>query len=340
VPAERASAAGERFASELTICAGADAAFTPWLRIALFSALERLSQPARVIVLDVGELVDPLGLQAALERHPRCAGAQVSREPLEAFAEHAASVRRSVHPLLIERYGWMPWLRLALEQLLPDVERAILIDADVLVRADLAELWASVPVGRPIAAVRDFHMPTLAQAFPDGIEGYALDPSAPYFNCGVLLLDLAAWRGERVRDRVLDFIDAHGSALRYGEQDALNAVYSREIVELDPLWNVQHGTAGGPTMGYGPRHGLTSTPGELLRDARIAHFTGHKPSSPYGIRLSRGSVRLHLEYALAAARYTEASRRARLRATLGWLGGLARRVLLAAGRRCQAIAGR
>ena len=52
-----------------------------------------------------------------------------------------------------------------------------------------------------------------------------------------MLLDLALWRAERLASRLLDYLESHAHAIRWWDQDALNAVLAGRWGELDPRWN-------------------------------------------------------------------------------------------------------
>lgn len=128
--------------------------------------------------------------------------------------------------------------RIFLPELLPDLERVIYIDADTLVPGSLRELWDTGLAGKAAGAVRDPWMVTSAairEAFPGG-----------YFNAGVLLADLAAWREHRVVAKALDHIarlkaeaeSSGGSALDYRfEQTPLNFALEGDWLEVSARWN-------------------------------------------------------------------------------------------------------
>ncbi len=123
--------------------------------------------------------------------------------------------------------------------LLPErVTRAIYLDADVLVRADLARLWATPQKDFPVLAVRDAGAPIVSA--PRGLLNYAelgLARDRAYFNAGVMLLDLERWRAESLGARLLRYLETHAHAIRWWDQDALNAVLAGHWGELDPRWN-------------------------------------------------------------------------------------------------------
>jgi predicted O-methyltransferase YrrM len=148
------------------------------------------------------------------------------------------------------------WAKVDMIRLLP-VERALYLDSDVLVRADLKQLWNVDLQGKIIGAVPDV-------GFPRGHEDVARQP---YFNAGVLLMDLAEMRGRM--DNVTKLAREMRQA-KFRDQDFLNIHFSNEWMPLKLRWNAQ---------GLGTYATLPSKDRDLLcledmSDPHIVHFTG------------------------------------------------------------------
>lgn len=175
-------------------------------------------------------------------------------------------------------WGSMPtttYQKLALgETLPPEVGRAIWLDCDLLVTTDLRALWREPLDGNCLLAVQDRRVPTVGSRFGVGpYREYGLTPEVPYFNAGVMLLDLAAWRAESVGRRALAYLERWGEEIAFWDQEALNAVLAQRWRRLDPRWNID------PTLEtlLGPETGR-GEPGE----AWILHFTGRLKPWTYG----------------------------------------------------------
>lgn len=65
-----------------------------------------------------------------------------------------------------------------------------------------------------------------------------LAPDAPYFNTGVLLMNLPLWRDERLGSQIIDYLARERDSIRHADQDGINAVLAGRILELDAHWNV------------------------------------------------------------------------------------------------------
>ena len=150
----------------------------------------------------------------------------------------------------------------------PDMQRVIYLDCDLMLRGDIAELW-HFPLGDAIVA-----------AVPD--PGFTLhhvlglSKDAPYFNAGVLLIDLMRWRSEAIGEKALAFATRHPDRLTYDDQCALNWVLDGCWATLDSVWNLQARMLGevadGEIRYYNPLPPVAA-------DARILHFNA--PGRPW-----------------------------------------------------------
>lgn len=177
-------------------------------------------------------------------------GKDVQDALTHALAKHRPNVRLEFIPLSQERLKPFPrpaalshvtpaaFGRLFLHELLPDVSRVLYLDCDLLVTANLAELFATRLEGHPLAAAIDTVIPTIGherESLVANVPG--LRPELPYFNSGVLLLDL-----EKLR--ALDATARYHEALRlvearYADQSVLNAVFHGQWKILPAFWNRQ-----------------------------------------------------------------------------------------------------
>lgn len=117
------------------------------------------------------------------------------------------------------------WAKIDMITVLP-VERILYLDADVLVRRDLKELWYASTDGKPIAAAIDV-------GFPMGHVGVG---RTPYFNAGVLLIDLAQ---VRVNVDELVALSRAMTTSKFQDQDVLNCHFRGRWSRLSLSWNAQ-----------------------------------------------------------------------------------------------------
>ena len=139
-------------------------------------------------------------------------------------------------------WGRMPvatYYKLLVTELLPaTVSRAIWLDCDLVVTADLARLWDTDTGGRHALAVQDRGVPFVSSS--NGVSHYqrlGLPADAEYFNAGVMLVDLDLWRRDGIPARAIEYLLRHRDTVVFWDQEALNAVLAGKWGVLDPRWN-------------------------------------------------------------------------------------------------------
>lgn len=167
------------------------------------------------------------------------------------------------------------YARLIIGELLPTSwNRVVYLDSDTITRHPLTDLWTTDLHGNLLGAVRDDYTPTLGSPYGlPACQQHGLDPDLPYFNSGVMLIDLDLWRRTHAGDQAMHYLAQHGDDIRLFDQDALNAVAAKRWQPLDTSWNVT-GYWRQPQRRTGRHH-------DILTRARIRHFAGHgKPWDP------------------------------------------------------------
>ena len=171
----------------------------------------------RVVCLLTEEI--PVRMQEKLQR---MAGGRMAFEYIP--------LRGRLQGLYIDpRYTEAASLRLLLPELLPELDRILYLDCDIIVRQDLARLWRETDLG-------DNYMGVVFEAAIEGqaerFRALGCDP-ARYFNSGFLLMNLAQMRAEKVSERLLEACRV--PYLEFPDQDALNQVCQGRVLPLSPL---------------------------------------------------------------------------------------------------------
>ncbi|MCX2524850.1 glycosyltransferase family 8 protein [Larsenimonas rhizosphaerae] len=131
----------------------------------------------------------------------------------------------------IKRYGIASYYRLSIASILPaSVKRVIYLDCDVLATTDIGDLLDDHDPAHMLAAVENIGGPTSQLCKP-----------GRYFNSGVLVINLEAWRARRCEEKLLDLMREQGDTFEYPDQDALNVLFHGEWQRLPLRWNVQPG---------------------------------------------------------------------------------------------------
>lgn len=129
--------------------------------------------------------------------------------------------------------GWnsIVLARLLIDKLLPEyVNKVLYLDGDTIVRGNLDELWNIDLSNNVIAASIE---PTVDKERKEnlGLKGH------PYYNAGVLLIDLEKWRKEKIGKKILDFYKENDGRLFANDQDAINGALKGKINMLLPKYN-------------------------------------------------------------------------------------------------------
>lgn len=138
-----------------------------------------------------------------------------------------------------DRINMASYLRLLLPTAFAsDYDRILYLDADIfLLGGDLSRLLdVTLPADHPIAAVRTSHQRTkMTRQMPE-FKHLGLPP-APYFNAGVLLIDVPRWENADTLACALKVIADHPDALGLHDQSVLNLVFRGRWSELSFVWN-------------------------------------------------------------------------------------------------------
>lgn len=123
------------------------------------------------------------------------------------------------------------YARIFIPELMPtETGKVLYLDCDTLIVDSLDELFATNLYKHPLALAPDVIHPLYKKVI-------SLPQDRPYYNTGVLLMDLAAWRAAKCSERLAaELLHPHGMN-PLGDQDIIVRVLNDEIVPLDYRWN-------------------------------------------------------------------------------------------------------
>jgi lipopolysaccharide biosynthesis glycosyltransferase len=187
--------------------------------------------------------------------------------------------------------GYFPrsvWYRILLPELMPDADKVLYLDADIIVDDDLGPLWHTDVGTHLLGAVTNPFYPFM----PD-YPRLQLDITRPadYFNSGVLLMNLARMRAENAIGQARKIAVEHSGSL-YPDQDALNIICRDRWLHLHPRWNVQS------TLFDLPAESLPLPSQEVLEAVArpaVIHFIG--PFKPWHYLCRHPRQALYFEHA-------------------------------------------
>ena len=172
------------------------------------------------------------------------------------------------------------YFRFLIQGVLPDYDKVLYLDCDLIINADVAALYDIDVTGYLLAAALDpgiaghLHMPA------DDTERYLrqelkmADPSR-YFQAGVLLLNTRQLRSRYTIDQWLTFASV---PYRFNDQDVLNRYCEGQVKDLDMRWNLLHDcdhTRVSRIICHAPRQ-VQEAYAAAHAEPKIIHYAGYR----------------------------------------------------------------
>lgn len=152
------------------------------------------------------------------------------------------------------------YFRLFIPELIPEEDKVIYLDCDIVVRHSLAGFYTMEPGEDYILGVRDI----------DSRGNRRRMGTKRYVNAGVLLMNSRKMREDRIVDRFIDYILNNKDKIVWHDQDVIAGALNERVRYVSSVWNGQ----------------LSRFPKDMrfsrLHDAHVLHFIGErKPWLPY-----------------------------------------------------------
>ena len=133
------------------------------------------------------------------------------------------------------------YYRLLIEEHFPHYSKVIFLDADVIVKTSITELWdLEIDNIHLLAApLTSKHSGLVSGA--RGLPSYKLigiPSDTRTFNAGVMVLNLNLWRRDSISKLVLKYLREYKEYVLWWDQDGLNAILHNRWKPIHPRWNV------------------------------------------------------------------------------------------------------
>jgi lipopolysaccharide biosynthesis glycosyltransferase len=207
----------------IVLCA--DRRVLPGLHVAMYSILDRINPSAGCTHFHL--FSDDLAETDLALLHQTLAAL---KKPFTLERQEVSLAQFSCFPPL--NGSWATYYRLFAAQVIP-VERFLYVDADILCDIDVSGLesveMAEAPAGwvpeAPLAGAVDRMV----------AEQLGNSDTEPYFNAGVMLINVPEWRRQRITEQAMDYIAKNRPP--FHDQSALNYVLHRNSFRLDENFN-------------------------------------------------------------------------------------------------------
>lgn len=129
------------------------------------------------------------------------------------------------------------YFRLDIANILDEsIEKIIYLDCDLLVYDDIEKMWQLDMGEKPVAATCDLGIMASARVRKQKNKFIGLPVDAPYFNAGVLIMNLKKWRDGNYAEAIIAL--ATQNKYPNHDQDALNKFFMNNWQEIPLRWDV------------------------------------------------------------------------------------------------------
>lgn len=209
-----------------------DDAYAPFLAVALHSAIENSSAENHykaIILHENVSLENRRRIESLAKDH-----FEIEFIPMQSGLESITD--RMSNRLRCDYFTLTIYFRLFIPAMFPEYDKAIYIDSDVVVPADLAELY-SIDLGdNYIAACPDFSIADVPPLVRYTVEAVGMG-EGEYINSGVLLMNLKVLREKNFDKQFLKLLNTYHLDCIAPDQDYLNAMCRGRILYLDACWD-------------------------------------------------------------------------------------------------------
>ena len=138
---------------------------------------------------------------------------------------------------LRDYYSKTTYFRMFIAEIFPEYDKAIYIDSDTVVLGDLSELFDTDLKGNLVGACHEQVM-LQTEVFGNYVENVLGINRNNYFNAGVLLINCALFRKERIMENFIKLLGEYNFVVTQ-DQDYLNVICCNKVLWLSNSWNVE-----------------------------------------------------------------------------------------------------
>lgn len=153
------------------------------------------------------------------------------------------------------------YYRILIPDLLPNIQKALYLDCDIIVINDIFELYNINIDNYYFAAVDEENYGV------DRLKNLRIPENEKYFNAGVMLINLKKWRETNINKKIIEFIREENHKLDSHDQDAINAILFGQWLNIPYKYNYTSMLVSIHPIDYN----------QITNNIIIIHYTGLKP---------------------------------------------------------------
>lgn len=133
---------------------------------------------------------------------------------------------------VMQHFSKEMYYRLLCPWILPEEERVLYLDSDIIINASLSDFYHMDLAGAAMAAVRERFTGM------DDINRLGLKPDTVYVNSGVLLMDLRKMRKEMNTEEFWQVLRMREEKLLFPDQDLINIMWEGKMKYVEDSYNL------------------------------------------------------------------------------------------------------
>lgn len=132
-------------------------------------------------------------------------------------------------------YSKATYYRFFIPEMFPEYNRGVYLDCDIVITDDIAKLYHA-PLGNNLVAAAHEEVMTDIDVFGQYSESVLGIPRNEYFNAGILTMNLAKMREEKIEEQFAHLLGKRTYRVAQ-DQDYLNVICYRKATLLSTNWN-------------------------------------------------------------------------------------------------------
>lgn len=155
-------------------------------------------------------------------------------------SQHMITLADKLHTR--DYYSKSTYFRLFIPKMFPQYNKALYLDADIVVTGDISKFYNTFIAGNLIGAVPD-EVVQITPIFVEYVEKCLGVPVNKYFNAGILIMNLKQLRNVNFEEKFINLLSKYAFRVAQ-DQDYLNVICKNKVWYLNETWDkmpLQHG---------------------------------------------------------------------------------------------------